>query len=271
MLSSYWAVLIAALLFPPAGLALLWMRAGTPLRRKVMDSILICCWGVGYLVLFFGLKFQFDGSGMRLHPVFYNRESHDAELERDRARQSTPPVVEAAAPPVPEAKPAEPAVKQVEARPVESGAASAYWTAFRGPNRDGRYDQAPILTQWPPSGLPLLWREPIGGGYASFVIAGGSAFTIEQRRHKEAATAYDLATGRELWANSWDAEFQETLGGDGPRATPTWDEGRVYALGAAAGAALPGRRDGKGGFGRGIYSSARITPRTCSGEWRPPR
>jgi outer membrane protein assembly factor BamB len=80
--------------------------------------------------------------------------------------------------------------------------------------------------------LPLLWRQPIGGGYASFVIAGGRAFTIEQRRHQEVATAYDMATGRELWANGWAAEFQESMGGDGPRATPTWNEGRVYALGA---------------------------------------
>jgi outer membrane protein assembly factor BamB len=41
-----------------------------------------------------------------------------------------------------------------------------------------------------------------------------------------------MATGREQWANAWDAEFQEAMGGDGPRATPTWNEGRVYALGA---------------------------------------
>src|SRR5207237_6761973 len=69
-------------------------------------------------------------------------------------------------------------------------------------------------------------------GYASFVIAGGRAFTIEQRRRQEVATAYDLTTGRELWAHGWDALFQESMGGDGPRATPTWHEGRVYALGA---------------------------------------
>ena len=41
-----------------------------------------------------------------------------------------------------------------------------------------------------------------------------------------------MDTGRELWAHGWDAEFKEWMGGDGPRATPTWAEGRVYALGA---------------------------------------
>jgi outer membrane protein assembly factor BamB len=77
-----------------------------------------------------------------------------------------------------------------------------------------------------------LWKQPIGGGYASFVIANGRAFTIEQRRDREVVAAYDLLTGREIWTDGWTAEFEETLGGDGPRATPTWDEGRLYALGA---------------------------------------
>jgi outer membrane protein assembly factor BamB len=77
-----------------------------------------------------------------------------------------------------------------------------------------------------------LWKQPIGLGYASFVVAGGRAFTIEQRRAQEVAAAYDVATGRELWINAWDGEFTETMGGNGPRATPTYHDGRVYALGA---------------------------------------
>jgi outer membrane protein assembly factor BamB len=89
-----------------------------------------------------------------------------------------------------------------------------------------------IRTDWPPAGLPLLWKQPVGGGYASFVVADGMAFTIEQRRQQEVAAAYDLKTGRELWTSGWNSEFRESMGGDGPRATPTWDAGRVYALGA---------------------------------------
>ncbi len=44
--------------------------------------------------------------------------------------------------------------------------------------------------------------------------------------------AYDIATGREKWSNSWKAHFSESMGGDGPRTTPVYDGGRVYALGA---------------------------------------
>ena len=110
--------------------------------------------------------------------------------------------------------------------------ASAYWTGFRGPIRDGVYRQQPILTSWPESGLRPMWKQPIGGGYASFAIAGERAFTIEQRRQQEVVAAYDVDTGREVWAHGWDAEFKEWMGGDGPRATPTWADGRIYALGA---------------------------------------
>ena len=111
-------------------------------------------------------------------------------------------------------------------------ATGAYWTDFRGPNRDGHYTERPILTNWPAGGLRKLWSQPVGGGYASFVIADGRAFSIEQRREREAVTAYELSTGRELWAHSYPAAFSESMGGEGPRATPTYHDGRVYSIGA---------------------------------------
>ncbi|MDQ3071325.1 MAG: PQQ-like beta-propeller repeat protein, partial [Acidobacteriota bacterium] len=105
------------------------------------------------------------------------------------------------------------------------------WPDFRGANRDGHYTQTAIKTDW--NGLKPMWTQPVGGGYASFVVAGGRAFTIEQRGPQEVAAAYDVATGRELWTNTWNAAFREMMGGDGPRATPTWSGGRLYALGAS--------------------------------------
>ena len=90
-----------------------------------------------------------------------------------------------------------------------------------------------IRTDWPGAGLEPLWSQPIGGGYASFVVADGRAFTIEQRRDEEVVAAYDVETGQEIWTHTWNAHFEEMMGGPGPRATPTWHDGRVYALGAA--------------------------------------
>lgn len=238
-------LLLASFALPPVGIVLLWMRTGTSILKRIVGSLLVAAWGVAALVLFFGLRLELDGSGMRPFLKFYRPEAHYARLERSRALQKLEPVAEVKpavdSPRVekgPEAlseAPAQPAARarvaptQIEQLRVKS----AYWTDFRGPNRDGRYDEMPIVTDWPSGGLKPLWRQPAGGGYASFVVANGRAFTIEQRRAQEVVTAYDVVTGRELWAHGWNAEFHETLGGDGPRACPTWYQGRVYALGAA--------------------------------------
>jgi len=174
---------------------------------------------------------------MRL--AFVESESdHAARVARDREAQraqlppASGPKPEIAAPeapaaPAPEAAPTGDAPATAPAVAV----ASAYWTDYRGPGRDGHYRQRPILTQWPADGLKPIWKHPIGGGYASFVIAGGRAFTIEQRGPQEIVAAYDVANGRELWTTAWTATFRESMGGDGPRATPAWHDGRVYALG----------------------------------------
>jgi outer membrane protein assembly factor BamB len=90
-----------------------------------------------------------------------------------------------------------------------------------------------VLTSWPASGLTPLWKQPVGGGYASFVAANGRAFTIEQRGDEEVVSAYDVRTGREVWTHAWKGAFREMMGGDGPRATPTWHDGVIYALGGS--------------------------------------
>src|SRR5438445_2951281 len=245
---SLTVLLLACILIPPAGLILQWFRPGMRTGRKILNSIYITLLGFAYLYLFFGLRLEFDGNGVYPIVSFYRPESHYAALEQHRLRQHDSPVLvggtaaRAAARALPEEK-LEPRPKArqgpVEAVPKSPGAAISRpepgvgWTDFRGPGGDGRYDELPIITSWPSQGLPLLWRQPVGGGYASFVIARGRAFTIEQRRHQEVVAAYDLETGRERWTDVWDAEFHESIGVEGPRATATWDNGRLYALGAA--------------------------------------
>jgi outer membrane protein assembly factor BamB len=193
----------ASLILPPVGLILLWMRKGTGVFRKCLCSLAIVAVAVAQLFLVYGMHVQLSG-GFRPLVSFQNVERHYQQLEAQRA--------------------------SIPAAPPSTG--STYWADFMGPGRLGHYDQRPILTQWPAAGLQRVWKQPVGGGYASFTVANGLAFTIEQRRGNEVVAAYDVHTGRERWTNSWKALFEEVLGGNGPRATPVWDDGRVYALGA---------------------------------------
>jgi outer membrane protein assembly factor BamB len=156
-------------------------------------------------------------------------EARAAEIARHRAAQRARPA-EASSPVPPAAAPA-PATGSTGKNAPAASMPRPYWTGFRGPSRDGHYRERPIRTEWN-GALAPLWKQPAGGGHASFAIAGGRAFTIEQRGANEVVAAYDVATGRELWTTAWAASFLETYGGHGPRATPSWHEGRLYALGA---------------------------------------
>src|SRR5216684_2220918 len=103
---------------------------------------------------------------------------------------------------------------------------------YRGRKRDGVVAGPPLARDWKIQPPKQLWKQPIGGGYAGFAIAGNAAVTIEQRRDDEVVTCYDTLTGQERWLRPYPAHFQEGLGGPGPRATPTIAEDDVYALGA---------------------------------------
>lgn len=205
--------------FPPLGLWLLWRKADLSLPRKLLGTLGIALYSILYaaaviaLLLAAGMDWEFRGGTLPYLTFRKTLPNYDA-VEVSRRAQTNAPV-----------------------RGVMAG---SYWNGFRGPNRDGHYQQGPF---WP--NLRLLWKQPVGGGYASFACGDGRAFTIEQRRQKEVATAYDIETGRELWAHPWPAEFTEPLGGDGPRATPAFDEGRIYVLGALGEFRCLAANDGK--------------------------
>ncbi len=213
-------------------------QSDTMLRRLLRKAaiVLVLFIVAGALLYSFGLRVVLDGGGIP-HLQFVESANAQAEkIERHREAQRAAP---AAAPtPGPAAAPSAESPGPVPVARAAPAAAdpdpvlhSTYWSDFRGPSRDGHYREQPIRTSWPSGGLQPKWKQPSGGGYASFVVANGRAFTIEQRGAEEVVAAYDVATGRELWTNRWKALFSESMGGDGPRATPTWRDGRVYALG----------------------------------------
>jgi outer membrane protein assembly factor BamB len=104
--------------------------------------------------------------------------------------------------------------------------------SYRGPARDGVVSGPPLCQDWQASPPKVEWKHQVGGGYAQPVVVGNSLVTIEQRRDSEVVVAYDATTGRELWTYSSPGKFDETLGGPGPRSTPSIHEGRIYSLGA---------------------------------------
>jgi outer membrane protein assembly factor BamB len=60
----------------------------------------------------------------------------------------------------------------------------------------------------------------------------GFALTMEQRGDSELVTCYEVATGQLVWSHAERTRHSTTLGGIGPRSTPTIDSGKVFTLGA---------------------------------------
>ena len=122
---------------------------------------------------------------------------------------------------------------------------AASWPNLRGPNHDGISTERLASRNWPASGPSQVWKLPTPGGFSSFSVSGGRAFTIVTRTldglPQETVVAIDAAKGTELWAfpignsdydKGGDDGTSDNKGGDGPRSTPTVDGDRVYALSA---------------------------------------
>lgn len=126
------------------------------------------------------------------------------------------------------------------------------WPQWRGPNRDGISKETGLLKQWPAEGPPLAWKATgAGGGYSSFSISNGKLYTMGLRGDREFVIAFDVATGKEVWATAHGTAFRNDRG-DGPRGTPTIDGDRVYALGGSGDLSALDARTGKIAWSKNI-------------------
>jgi len=117
--------------------------------------------------------------------------------------------------------------------PVATASAQAggEWPQWRGANRDGISKETGLLKQWPAEGPPLAWKATgAGRGFSSVAVSKGRLYTLGLRGDKEFVIAYDVATGKEVFATAHGSAFRNDRG-DGPRGTPTVDGDRVYSLG----------------------------------------
>jgi outer membrane protein assembly factor BamB len=109
-------------------------------------------------------------------------------------------------------------------------AMAADWPQWRGPNRDGISNETGLLSSWPSGGPKVVWKTSgLGVGYSSFSIVGGRMYTQGQRGKQEFVLALDVKTGNKLWETVTSRDFENDRG-SGPRGTPTFDNGKLYAM-----------------------------------------
>ena len=110
----------------------------------------------------------------------------------------------------------------------------ADWTQWRGAARDGSVAAFAPPPTWPDA-LVRRWTVEIGSGYATPIGVGDSVYPFSRIAENETMTAFDAATGRQLWQRGYPAPFTmmsaTTAHGPGPKSTPVFFNGRIYSIG----------------------------------------
>ena len=111
---------------------------------------------------------------------------------------------------------------------------SADWNQWRGPNRDGKIESSAAPAQWPKE-LNRRWKVEVGEGHSSPIIVGDRVFIFTRQGDDEVARCLELATGKEVWRQSYPAPYEMNAyakeHGKGPKSTPVCAEGRLYTFG----------------------------------------
>lgn len=131
--------------------------------------------------------------------------------------------------------------------PVALEKPASDWPQWMGPTRDGVWHETGIVDKFPESGLPVVWRTKIGGGYAGPAVVGNRVFVMDYVRKEgalqndpgsrnelkgtERVLCLDAKSGEQIWKFEYDRPYAISYA-NGPRCTPTVHAGKVYALGA---------------------------------------
>ena len=111
------------------------------------------------------------------------------------------------------------------------------WPQWRGINRDGILHGEPALTKLPAQPA-ALWQVPTGKGQGGLALAKGVLVVLCEisvyGNRKEAATAYNAATGKTIWMSAYAPSWPYTnVYGPGPRTAPLIDGDLLFCQSAS--------------------------------------
>jgi outer membrane protein assembly factor BamB len=99
---------------------------------------------------------------------------------------------------------------------------------WRGPNRDGIYNETGLLKKWPEGGPKLLWHfDELGEGYTSAAVNAQGVFITGMINGKGTVFALD-PKGKMLWKKEYGLEWTDSH--TGVRSTPLVIKDKLYLL-----------------------------------------
>ena len=87
------------------------------------------------------------------------------------------------------------------------------WPQWRGPNRDGVWNETGVMESFPTGGLRISWRRPVGPGFSSPVVAQGRVYVTDSQvsgpKARERVLCFDAKTGNRLWTHAYEVDYAD--------------------------------------------------------------
>jgi len=105
------------------------------------------------------------------------------------------------------------------------------WPEILGPKRRGISQETGWNMDWNTKEPPVAWKAKVGTGASGCAVAGGKVVTMGASQDgTETVYCVDLTSGKELWSQTYDCEFDKRMWDGGTSTTPVIDGDRVYTL-----------------------------------------
>lgn len=99
---------------------------------------------------------------------------------------------------------------------------------WRGPNRDGIYNETNLLKKWPEGGPQMLWHfDQLGDGHSSASVTSDAVYASGMIGDKGFVYAFDHSS-KLLWKTEYGTEWTENW--NGVRSSPLVYQNKIYVL-----------------------------------------
>ncbi|MFM7803008.1 MAG: PQQ-binding-like beta-propeller repeat protein, partial [Verrucomicrobiota bacterium] len=107
---------------------------------------------------------------------------------------------------------------------------AADWPSWRGPDRNGISQEIDWSSDWGSAGPAKLWTASVGVGFSAVAVSADRVFTAGWADGQDTVRCLDAATGKVLWAHSYEEKLGNKMYEGGPNATPVVAGTQVFAV-----------------------------------------
>jgi outer membrane protein assembly factor BamB len=141
---------------------------------------------------------------------------------------------------------------------VAATASAGDWPQWLGPHRNGSSTEK--IAAWIEA-PPVVWKQEVGTGYSSPVVANGRAFVHARvgQSQDEEIVAFDALTGQESWREKYPRTTYNSVLGGGPAATPTVSGNKIFSYGISGMLSCHDVETGRRLWQRDVYQDLKVS------------